>query len=111
MLAQPAGIGVAHVVDPALNAGVEFGQRDQPRPIGIEIAFEPTREVHRVAALEQPMRRMDDETQPGDAAVRRQNLRLGGVDREPLVRQAGDQRLFALPQGLPVVAEQWRRLG
>ncbi len=106
MFAQPPGIGVAYVVDPALHAGVEFGERDEPRSIGIEMAFEPTRKVHRVAALEQPMRRMDDEAQPGDAAVRWQNLRLGGVDREPLVRQARDQRLFPFPQRLPVVAAQ-----
>ena len=106
VLAQPPGVGVAHVVDPALHAGVQFGERDLTGPVRVQIALQPAGEVHRVAPLEPAVRRIHHEAQPGDAARRRQHLRLCFVNRQPLARQASDDRVFPHPQLGLAVAEQ-----
>ena len=57
VLSQPPGVGIAHMVDPALHAGVQFGERDAPRAIPIQIGLQPPREIHDIASLQQAVRR------------------------------------------------------
>ena len=54
--AEAPGVRVAHVIDPALNAGVELGKRNVPGLIRVEIAAEAASEIHNVAAFEATVR-------------------------------------------------------
>ena len=46
---QPPRIGVAHVVDPALNAGVQIGERDAAGAIEIDVSLQTTSEIDHVS--------------------------------------------------------------
>jgi hypothetical protein len=48
---QSPGIGITDVVDPSLNAGVEFGKGDASALIEIKITLEPSGKVYHVSAL------------------------------------------------------------
>ena len=51
MSAQPPGVGVAHMVDPALNAGIQFSERNLPGPVSVQIMFQPAGEVDALRRL------------------------------------------------------------
>lgn len=42
MAAQPPRIGITHVIDPALDAGIQFREADAARLIQIDIVLEKT---------------------------------------------------------------------
>lgn len=67
MTAQAPCIGVTHMVDPALDAGIEFSERDRPGLVQINIMFQSPPELDDIAPLEAAVGRVDDETQPGNS--------------------------------------------
>ncbi len=71
LLAQPPGVGIADVVDPALHAGIQLGGRAPIGLIRVQVTFQPAGELHCVAPLEQAVRRVHHKAQPGDAAPAR----------------------------------------
>lgn len=48
MSAQPPGIGVADVVNPALHAGIQFGKCDLPGGVQVEVMLQEAGKVHGV---------------------------------------------------------------
>ena len=80
--AQTPRVGVTHMVDPALHAGVELGEADLaalPR----RVAFaEPAARLHDLARLDPPVRREDDEAKPGNSRLHRLHLRAACVKRQ-----------------------------
>jgi hypothetical protein len=50
---QSPGIGITDVVDPSLNAGVEFGKGDASALIEIKITLEPSGKVYHISARQQ----------------------------------------------------------
>jgi hypothetical protein len=64
---QSPGVGIANVIDPAVNAGVEFREGDVPVAPGVEALGEPLGGVDGLTALETAVRGVDDKAEPGDA--------------------------------------------
>jgi len=65
MFAQAPGIRVADMIHPTLHAGVELGEADFAiLPLGVTVC-ELAGGVNGFARLQQPVRRIDDEAQPG----------------------------------------------
>lgn len=73
--AQAPGISIAHMVGPALHAGVQFGEGDRAAFIQVNVALQPAREIHGIAPLQPAVCRVDDEAQPGDAIFCLRHLR------------------------------------
>ncbi len=67
------------MVHPPLYAGIQFGEGDRAIFVGVNVALQTAREVHGIALLQLAMRRVDDETQPGDAVFCRCDLRFALV--------------------------------
>ena len=80
MPAQPPGIGITHMVDPALHTGVEFTEADPAFAPGLETLFQAATGFHHLARLHKAMVRVDDEAEPGDAAASRQSLGAIGMN-------------------------------
>lgn len=103
---QSPAVGVADVVDPALDAGLQLSGADLAGMIGGEPHPQPAVGGADLARLDQPVRRMNDEAEPGDAGIHRQDLSPLVVGDEAQGRQPlDDRRLPRLEPGL-VVAEQ-----
>lgn len=61
VLAQAPGVGEAHVIDPALHAGIEFSEGDAAGLVVIDRGCQLAAEVDGVAALEKAVGGVDDE--------------------------------------------------
>lgn len=83
MRSQTHGVGVANVVDPAFDRGVEFGERDFSGAIFIPARVKAAGEFDHVARLDAAMRRVNDETQPGNAVRAGNDLRRRFVNGQP----------------------------
>jgi hypothetical protein len=92
MAAQPPAVGVTDMGDPALDAGVQLGEADFARMIGREPRPQPAMGAAHLASLDQPMGRVDDETEPRNAIVNGQHLRPAGVDDEAQPGEPLDDR-------------------
>lgn len=94
------------MVDPTLDAGIQFAGADLAGMIGGEPHPQPAVGGADLARLDQPVRRMNDEAEPGNAGAHRQHLRPALVDDETQTRQPLDYRRLPRPQLGLVVAEQ-----
>ena len=103
---QAPGIAIADVVHPAFDAGVKLAEADSPGTVVVEALAEMAGGRAHLARLDQAVTRMDDETQPRNAAGCRQDLRRVLVNRQPQVRQTPDERTLPRPQLAFAVAEQ-----
>lgn len=74
VLAQSPGIGMAHMIDPALHAGIEFGKGDRPGPIGFVLLAEAAGGMAHLARLDPAVVREHHHAQPGYAAGRGHDL-------------------------------------
>src|SRR5512132_3420672 len=83
MAARAPTVGVADVVDPALDAGIEFGIADLAGVIGGELRPQPSVGRAHLARLDEAMSRIDDEAEPRDPRADRQHLSARFVDDEP----------------------------
>ncbi len=77
MLAQSPGIGVAHVVDPALHAGVKFRKADLPGTVLLPALSQPTAKVVHIAGFDPAVIEIHEKPGPGDAMPGWHDLRLG----------------------------------
>ena len=106
MRPQRPGIRVAHVVDPTLDAGVEYREADVSGLPLIEPFSQAPGGFHRFAALQAPVFREDDEPQPGYPGGDRLNLCLSLVNRQAERLQALHNGAFPFPQLLRAVGEE-----
>ena len=105
MSPQPPAIGVAHMIDPALYAGVELGEADFTRAVRPPALPQPAGKVADIAGFDSAVGGVNDETKPGYAMPDGGDLGLR-VDGQPECRQTFDDSLLPAPQFPFAVAEQ-----
>ncbi len=76
MLAQSPGIGVAHVVDPALHAGVKFRKADLPVTVLLPALPQPMTKIVHIAGFHPVVVGIHEQPEPGDAMPDWHDLRL-----------------------------------
>jgi hypothetical protein len=106
MAAQAPAVGVADVIDPALNAGVELREADRAGVIGGKPRAQPAVSGAHLACLDAAVGRVDDEAEPGNAGGHGQHLRPALVNDEAQGRQPLDNCRLPRPQLGLLVAEQ-----
>jgi hypothetical protein len=74
-LAQAPCVRVTNVIDPTLDAGIQFGERDVASPEQGDVSLQALSKVHNVAALQFTIGRIDDKAKPGDALINRRDVR------------------------------------
>ncbi|MBK8185562.1 MAG: SUMF1/EgtB/PvdO family nonheme iron enzyme [Candidatus Competibacteraceae bacterium] len=90
--------GATGMIDPALHAGIEFGEADVAIAVGGPAGAQAPGEIAHVASLDAPVGGIDDEPEPGNADCDRGHLRRAGVHRQPQPGQPLDDGLFPVPQ-------------
>lgn len=96
--AQLPRIAVAQMIDPAIDAGIQFGEADMPRLVVVKALAQAAAEVDDVTPLNVAVVGVDDPAQPRNARPRGCHLRLRLMDRQPQPRQPIDDRSLPRPQ-------------
>ena len=105
-LTQAPGVGIAHVIDPALHRSVKFGKTDFAVAIIVPVRTQTAREFHYVARLDATVRGVNDKAEPRDAVRARDNLRGRFVHREAQAIETGSDSLLPFIQLALAIAEQ-----
>lgn len=95
---QPPGVGITHMVDPTLHAGIEFGKADAAGAPGLESRAQAPGGMDDFASFHAPVSRVDDQPEPGNTGTDRRNLGAFFMDRESQVRQAPEDGTFSGPE-------------
>lgn len=68
MRPQPPGVAIAHMVDPALHAGVQFGEGEPALTVEVDVAFQLPGKANYVTPLELAVGWVDNKAKPGNVA-------------------------------------------
>ncbi len=96
--AQAPAIGVADVVDPAPDAGIELGKADLAGVIGGQPRPQPPVAERTLRALTRRWVGMDDEAEPRDPASTGSTCARRLVDDEAQAREPLDDRRLPRPE-------------